>query len=581
MQSTRAFLRLIAQVPRSHVVLLVLLMIAASATEGVGLFLLVPLLEILGGQQSGHPLVRGVTEWLAALGIPVSVAGLLTLFVTLITVRSAIQYAREQAAARIERRLIDGYRMRAYGALLRVEWQWLANTRRSDHANLLLSNVDRIGVGLTFGIGLLTSLATMIAYLLVALTLSPLMTLVAVVSGAMIFGLLTAQRRGALALGYTQSKARRSIFANVQESLGGLKIAKILGTEQRHLDQFAADTAHLREQQFAFMTSMARSRALFQIGGALFLALYLYLGLVWWRIPTPELLTVVLLFARLVPMLMAMQQQIYQWAHSMPALFEVEELLDDCSAAAEPVSGDSPVEPMPLTSAIELSHIAYNWPGRSRPAIDDVSLTIAARTTVAIMGASGSGKSSLADLLMGLLMPDSGSIAIDGVPLDAATRMGWRRSVAYVPQDVFLFHDSIRANLLWGNPAANEDALADALRRSAAEFVFDMPMGLETVVGDGGMRLSGGERQRLALARALLKHPSLLILDEATSALDVENELRIRDAFERMHGDLTVVIIGHRLPTLEHADQVVRMDRGRVVAAGVWAEVGAVVGATT
>jgi ATP-binding cassette subfamily C protein len=189
------------------------------------------------------------------------------------------------------------------------------------------------------------------------------------------------------------------------------------------------------------------------------------------------------------------------------------------------------------------------------------------------MGASGAGKSTLADVLMGLLEPDQGQLSVDGVTITGTRRRDWRRSVAYVPQEVFLFNDSIRANLLWGWAEAGEDALRLALHRAAAGFVFDLPLGLETRVGDGGVRLSGGERQRLALARALLKQPSLLILDEATSALDRENEARVREAIEHLHGDLTLVVIGHRLATLEHADQVVVLEAGRVAVRGTWSEV--------
>jgi len=157
--------------------------------------------------------------------------------------------------------------------------------------------------------------------------------------------------------------------------------------------------------------------------------------------------------------------------------------------------------------------------------------------------------------------------------LTGARRHAWRQSVAYVPQEVFLFHDSIRNNLLWGWPQASETDLRLALQRAAADFVFDLPRGLETLVGDGGVRLSGGERQRLALARALLRRPSLLILDEATSALDRDNEARVRAAIEHLHGDLTLVLIGHRLATLEHADQVVVLEAGRVTAPGTWDQV--------
>ncbi|MBP7982278.1 MAG: ATP-binding cassette domain-containing protein, partial [Arenimonas sp.] len=212
---------------------------------------------------------------------------------------------------------------------------------------------------------------------------------------------------------------------------------------------------------------------------------------------------------------------------------------------------------------------------RIEPALNDVSLTLKSRTTTAVMGESGAGKSTLADVLMGLLDLDAGQLCVDGHDISGPALLNWRNSVSYVPQDAFLFHDSIRRNLLWGDLQATDQELELALQRAAAEFVFELPLGLDTVVGDGGILLSGGERQRIALARALLKKPALLILDEATSALDRGNETRIRKAIENLHGNLTVLIIGHRLPTLEHADHIVVMDKGRIKVQGTWQDVSA------
>ncbi len=293
------------------------------------------------------------------------------------------------------------------------------------------------------------------------------------------------------------------------------------------------------------------------------------MGLALWQTPLPELLTLVLIFSRLIPQFLSAQQQFHHWLHALPALEETERLLAECQDAAEPADAQPP-GPWPVRTAIRLAAVSLTYTGRDRPALDGVTLTFPARTSTAIMGASGAGKSTLADVLMGLLSPDAGQVTIDGQALTGGQRRAWRHSVAYVPQEVFLFHDSIRNNLRWGWPAARDADLRQALERAAADFVFHLPQGLETLVGDGGVRLSGGERQRLALARALLKRPSLLILDEATSALDRENEARVRAAIEGLHGDLTLVVIGHRLATLDHADQVVVLAAGRVAAQGTW-----------
>ena len=209
---------------------------------------------------------------------------------------------------------------------------------------------------------------------------------------------------------------------------------------------------------------------------------------------------------------------------------------------------------------------------RGHHALREIDFVIPARSTVAVVGPSGSGKSTLADLIMGLVTPDDGTILIDGKPLTGELIYNWRSSIGYVPQENFLFNDTIRGNLLLVRPGASEEEIWDALRQAAADsFVASFPEGLETVVGDRGIRLSGGERQRIALARALLRKPTVLILDEATSSLDRENERRILDAIEGLHGELTMVIIAHRLSTIRRADSIVVLEQGRIVETGTWA----------
>jgi ATP-binding cassette subfamily C protein len=229
-------------------------------------------------------------------------------------------------------------------------------------------------------------------------------------------------------------------------------------------------------------------------------------------------------------------------------------------------------DPLKLEQGIEFRQVSFRYyKERNEYALHQVDLTIPARRMMAIVGPSGAGKSTLADLLMGLLAPDQGQILIDGEPLEGQRLHAWRRSVGYVPQEAFLFHDTIRANLLWAQPTASEEDLMWALHLAAAEdFMTHLPHGLDTVVGDRGVRLSGGERQRLALARALLRKPALLLLDEATNNLDVENERYILKAVERLQSELTVVIIGHRLSALRPAELVLVLNQGQVVALGTW-----------
>ena len=573
MTAIRSFLRLAREAPRARVAGLLLLMALTGLTEGLGVLLLVPLLKTLqDGPNSRGPLIAGLRGVFLMAGAIPSLGGLLTAFLVLMALRCCTQYAREIIGAKMQYRIVDKLRERCFAALSNVEWRWIAATRKSDHANLLLTDVGRVGIGLNAGLALAAVLATMPAYLLAAFALSPPMTCLALASGGLVLSALAGERRKALRLGENLGAANRAMQGSVQDNLDGLKLAKILGNERRHLDLFTQTIGRLRRQQLRFTASVSLSRVLFQAGSAVLLAGYLYLGFQVWHAAVPELLTLVMIFSRLIPMSISAQQHYHQWLHALPALQETDRLLAECQAAAEP---EEPAEsaPWPAAAKIHLERVTLRYSGRERPALDDVSLDFPARTTTAIIGASGSGKSTLADVLTGLLAPDRGALLIDGVPAAGPRRKRWRRSTAYVPQEVFLLNDSVRNNLLWGFAGAGEDDLRLALKRAAADFAFRLPDGLNTVVGDGGVRLSGGERQRLVLARALLSRPSLLILDEATSALDLENEARVRQAVENLHGDLTVIVIGHRLPTLEHADQVVVLDAGRVAAQGSWEEI--------
>jgi ATP-binding cassette subfamily C protein len=192
---------------------------------------------------------------------------------------------------------------------------------------------------------------------------------------------------------------------------------------------------------------------------------------------------------------------------------------------------------------------------------------------VALVGPSGAGKSTIADLMTGLLTPDSGRVTVDGVVLDETRARAWREQVGYVSQDTYLFHDTVRANLMWARPGASEAEVREALGLAAAEqFVDALAAGLDTVIGERGASISHGERQRLALARALLRHPRLLILDEATNSLDAHNEQRILDTIERLRGGLTIVMIAHRIAAVRRADRIYVVERGTIVESGSWNE---------
>jgi ABC-type multidrug transport system fused ATPase/permease subunit len=224
---------------------------------------------------------------------------------------------------------------------------------------------------------------------------------------------------------------------------------------------------------------------------------------------------------------------------------------------------------------LELDHTTYTYPTAVEHALNDISITIKRGESVGFIGVSGAGKSTLVDILLGLLTPDAGEVRIDGENLQVNVR-NWQDQIGYVPQSIFLTDDTLRRNVAFGLSSEQIDDTAVQLAIKAAqleEFVAGLPLGLETVLGERGIRLSGGQRQRIGIARALYHDPAVLMLDEATSSLDTATEYGVMQAVHAMHGAKTIIIVAHRLSTVEHCKRLYRLEQGRVVEEGRTADI--------
>jgi ATP-binding cassette subfamily C protein len=285
-----------------------------------------------------------------------------------------------------------------------------------------------------------------------------------------------------------------------------------------------------------------------------------------------------------MPQLASMQSGIHQAAATLPSYDHVLAIEAECLRHAETTGPESEATaPLSLNRELHLEDVWFAYQHTdAESAIEPeyvlrgIDLRIQSGLLTAVIGPSGTGKSTIADLANGLLRPTRGRLLLDGQPLGSAEMRQWRRQIGYVGQDTVLFHQSVRENLLWARPDATEDDLREALLLASAGFVYDLPGGLESVVGDRGILLSSGQRQRISLARALLRKPTLLILDEATNALDVENETRVldalRDLLHERQGALTVLMIVHRANAIRRADCILELADGRVARAGTWQE---------
>jgi ABC-type multidrug transport system fused ATPase/permease subunit len=234
------------------------------------------------------------------------------------------------------------------------------------------------------------------------------------------------------------------------------------------------------------------------------------------------------------------------------------------------------VKPLGLREKLELAGVTYTYDGAARRAMDNISLTVRARTTIGLVGATGSGKTTAVDMILGLLWPSEGRLRVDGIDITADNVAAWRRTLGYVPQQIFLADDTIAANIAFGIPLELVDraAVEQAARvANLHDFVTrELPQGYDTQVGERGVRLSGGQRQRIGIARALYHDPEVLIMDEATSALDNLTERAVMEAVQNLGSRKTIVLIAHRLTTVRNCDCIFLLNQGRVTASGTFAE---------
>ena len=557
------------------------LLLAMTLTESVGLLLLVPLLELVGVTASGGTagaLAAAVRGAFAALGIVPTLASVLGVYVGLVALRAVLEWAETSASAAAERDLVVGLRVRLHDALLHAAWPWIARRRASDLTHALTAECDRVGQASSQLLHLAADLLVGSVYLALALALSPVTTLAALLGGGLLLlgsrRLVSASRLAGDAL----TDHSQSLYALAGDHVAGAKAIRAYGAERLSAERFDDASRAVGAVHVSMLRGYAGTRAWMTLGGALVLAATVLLARGAAGMSAGGTLLLLFALARLVPRLSRAQELWQHLVAALPALETVERLTEDAARAREEARAreaePAPVPArLPASPTVRLEEVSVSYPGAERPAMRSVGCEIPARRTTAVVGASGAGKSTLADAVLGLVRPSSGRVLLDDVTLDAQALSAWRARVGYVPQDGFLFHDTVAVNLRWARPDASDAELVEALRLAAAEeFVLALPAGLHTVVGDRGVLLSGGERQRLALARALLRRPDLLVLDEATSALDGENERRIQDAIAALHGRMTILVITHRLTTVRDADLIHVMDQGRIVESGTWDE---------
>jgi ATP-binding cassette subfamily C protein len=569
---------MLVHVSRWHLVGVIAVAVLFSLTESIGIALLLPTLQVAGfnmaGQGEAGRYAAMLSNAFAAIGLRPTLILLLGVYVTLVGARTVLGQIQSVGTYAVQQEVEHHMRRRLYHAIADANWLFVCRSRASDFTHALTHEIYRIGNGTNLALVFAGEIVLLVLYMAIAFALSAGMTSLVLVFGALLTLVFRGRTHAIEEQGEEVSSTNKSLYAATIEHLQSLKAAKTYGAEERNFSIYSDLSADVVRANVDGARQQAVAATWFELGSVMILAVVLYVSIRVLAVPAASILILLLLFARVMPRIMSSQQHYRAFVNALPSFGNLLNIEARCTAAAEPAA--HPHDKLSLTRELAADSISFTYNEGRVAAVRDLSLVIPAGKVVALVGPSGAGKSTIADILMGLVQPDSGTLRLDGRPLGPEGVRGWRDQIGYVAPDTFLFHDTIRANLKWARPDASEDEMLAALRQASVfDFVAGLKDGLDTVVGDRGMMVSQGERQRLALARAFLRRPSMLILDEATNSLDSENEGRVLDAIESRRGELTVVLIAHRLSTIRWADLIYVVEGGKVVESGDWSTLSA------
>ena len=566
---------------RKRFVLLALIMVAVSLSELIGISSVLMLLGVLADpgrldDVAAFARARSALGLDDAFAFQVALAGATAAVVALgLVVKAGGIYAitrySQSCGAEISIRLLDAY--------LRFPYDWFLGRNTADIANNVLNETDR-AVAQVLEPALRLLGAVMLALTLVGflLTVDPVLALAAAATvGGLYTAIFVLLRPHLTRLGQQTLEANRARYRIASEASGGLKELKLLGLEGSYGQRFSVPARHRARAQ-------ATSKAMgelprYALEAVVFTAMIGMVLAVMLRNDgdlagaIPVIGTFAFAALRLMPVLQMIYQTFAQIRGGRPSLDALHADYRDAMTrlAQQPVPAPATAR-LPLHDTLELDDLRYSYPTADRPALRGVSLTLPAQSTIGLVGGTGAGKTTLVDLMLGLLRPDAGGIRVDGRTLDRDTLRAWQQNIGYVPQVIYLTDSTVAENIAFGLPRDRIDmAAVERAARIAAlhDFVMaELPRGYDTFVGERGVRLSGGQRQRIGIARALYHDPALLIMDEATSALDTLTEKQVMDAVQRIREDKTVVMIAHRLSTVRNCDRIYLLENGVVSDSG-------------
>jgi ATP-binding cassette subfamily C protein len=553
---------------QSSVMLFALLL--AGVAEGFGLSALLPLVSTVVGSQggavqgasaSGSGLEKAVTETLSAVGLTPTIGVLLLVFVLTIVLKSGLVLLAKKRVGYTVARVATDLRLALLRALLVARWEYFLRQSVGKLANAMATEAARTSKAYLRGATMAALVIEALVYAAVALLMSWKVTLISLASGLILAYMLKRLIKKARRAGTRQTYLQKSLLANLTDTLQSIKPLKAMAREHLADAVLEKKTTSLNKALQKQVLSREALRAVQEPMLTALLAIGIYLLFVHLRMPLSTTIVLAFLLSRIVKRMNKVQQQYQEMVILESAYWSLQETIQGTGQARETALGSQPPS---LERAIRLDRVSFAYD--EQWVLQNASLNFPAGLFTAIVGPSGVGKTTVADLVTGLLRPQHGEVWIDDLPLQQVNVISWRRMIGYVPQETLLLHDTVLSNVTLGDPEVSEKDAEYALRAAGAwEFVAAMPQGMNSTVGERGGMLSGGERQRIAIARALVRKPKLLILDEPTSALDRGSEAAICETLQQLSGDYTILAISHQPALLTAADRAYRLQDGVAV----------------
>ena len=554
------------------------LTVATALAQGFGITLLLPLLR--ASQSGGDPEDMGTAEqylqaMLETMGIADSMVGILAFIAIVFVGKGALQFAKGGYQGYLQAQLLRELKTKLFDAYSGMDYRYYIQQNAGHFINVINQQVNRFFGSFNNFMGFTSQFVNTASYFGFAFVVAWRFALMALSVGIVILFLFRYLNAYVRRLSREQSEEMSTLNKLLVQSLQGLKY--IVSTGQTgHLRSGVVDSVN-RLTGYIFRQRMAGAftGSLKEPVSVLLIVSLIALQVTVFNDPIAPIFVALLLFHRGMQAVINMQSG---WQGTMDKVGSVEMVDEEFEAVLQNQEQSGTCRLDSLREGIELRNVHYAYNNEDGDVLRDVNIDIPANTTVALVGESGAGKSTLVDLLTLMLKPRTGTVTIDGVPHDEVDLASWRDQIGYVSQETVVFDDTVANNIhLWQGDVEEDAALRERMihateRAHADHFIRDLPNGYQTVVGDRGVRLSGGQRQRLFVARELFKQPNLLLLDEATSDLDTASEQHIQDSIDALKGEVTVVIIAHRLSTVKSADRIYVLEEGRVVEEGSYHE---------